>query len=81
MARRAQAAATEPPSPNRKGEYLTVEKLSEILDVHEDTVRSMIAKGVLPGARIGRRLYVRRVALDARFIAAEQDAGIEKYLP
>ena len=62
-------------------EYLTVTDLAEALQVHDDTVRSMIARGELPGVQLGRRWYVRRAAFEALFAKAERGLSIESLLP
>lgn len=46
-------------------ELLTVEEVSELLQVHPDSVRRMMRQGRLPAVKIGWRWYVRR----AEFLA------------
>jgi excisionase family DNA binding protein len=62
-------------------EYLTVADLAEALQVHEDTVRAMLARGELPGVQLGRRWYVRRAAFDALFAKAERGIDLGSLLP
>jgi excisionase family DNA binding protein len=55
---RAAAEAREP-------DVLTVEQLAQLLQVDERTVRSLAAKGELPGRRIGRHWrFSRQAVLD-----------------
>src|SRR5919202_6663944 len=53
---RAAAEAREP-------DVLTVEQLAQLLQVDERTVRSLAAKGELPGRRIGRHWRFSRQAV------------------
>lgn len=46
-------------------ELLTVEEVSELLQVHPDSVRRMMRQGRLPAVKVGWRWYVRR----AEFLA------------
>lgn len=62
-------------------DYMTVEDLAEALQVHEDTVRSMLARGELPGVHLGRRWYVRRAAFEGLFAKAERGTDLGKFLP
>lgn len=39
-------------------DLLTVQHVKELTGLSEQTIRAEINKGALPGARIGRRLYV-----------------------
>lgn len=49
-------------------ELLTVEEVSELLQVHPDSVRRMMRQGRLPAVKVGWRWYVRR----AEFLAMTQ---------
>ncbi|MFZ1505276.1 MAG: helix-turn-helix domain-containing protein [Anaerolineae bacterium] len=44
---------------------LGVAELTELLDVHIDSVRRMMREGRLPAVKIGRKWYVRRDVFDA----------------
>lgn len=43
---------------NSYPDLLTVQHVKELTGLSEQTIRAEINKGALPGARIGRRLYV-----------------------
>jgi excisionase family DNA binding protein len=47
----------------REPDVLTVEQLAELLQVDEKTVRSLAAKGVLPGRKLGRHWRFSRQAV------------------
>ncbi len=49
-------------------EYLTVEQVATILQVHWQSVLNYIKRGDLPAIRIGRGYRISRLALD-KFIA------------
>lgn len=57
-------------------QVLTVEGVAELLGLNPETVRRLLNKGELPGKRIGRRWYVRRVELEA-MLTAERDPDID----
>ncbi len=44
---------------------LTVEDIAELLQKHPYTVRNMLVRGDIPGAKIGNRWYVTRANFDA----------------
>ena len=54
-------------------ELLTVEEVSELLQVHPDSVRRMMRQGRLPAVKIGLRWYVRR----AEFLAMTRADKVE----
>ena len=54
-------------------ELLTVEEVSELLQVHPDSVRRMMRQGRLPAVKIGWRWYVRR----AEFLAMTRADKVE----
>jgi excisionase family DNA binding protein len=50
-------------SPLREPDVLTIEQLAELLQVDEKTVRSLAAKGDLPGRKVGRHWRFSREAV------------------
>jgi excisionase family DNA binding protein len=50
-------------SPLREPDVITIEKLAELLQVDEKTVRSLAAKGDLPGRKVGRQWRFSREAV------------------
>jgi len=50
-------------SPLREPDVLTIEQLAELLQVDEKTVRSLAAKGDLPGRKVGRQWRFSREAV------------------
>jgi excisionase family DNA binding protein len=57
-------------------EYLTVAEVAERLKLNQQTVRNWIDQGSLPAVRVGRRVRVRRSALDS-ILAAGATSTIE----
>ena len=53
-------------------ELLTVEEVSELLQVHPDSVRRMMRQGRLPAVKVGWQWYVRRSDFDRLFEKAGQ---------
>jgi excisionase family DNA binding protein len=47
------------------GEYLRVMEIAGHLKLNQQTIRNYIDQGRLPAVRIGRRVRVRRVDVDA----------------
>ena len=45
-------------------EFLTVAEVAELLKINQQTVRNWIDRGELPAVRAGRRVRIRRSALD-----------------
>lgn len=72
-------SAASPTMENRQlfdgyGDLLSIQDLSEITGLSEQTLRAEVVNGRLPGCRIGRRLYVPK----SRFIEyVEQGGGID----
>jgi excisionase family DNA binding protein len=52
-------------NPSRR--WLTVNETAEVLGLHPMSVRKMIARGTIPGVRIGRSIRVDLRALEANF--------------
>lgn len=44
-------------------DFLTVEQVCTILQMHENTVRSLLNQGIIPGKKLSRKWVVSREAL------------------
>src|SRR5262249_51912434 len=56
-------------------EFMTVEDVAAELRLGDRAVRKLVASGAIPALRLGRRWYILRTPLVARFPAAEGERG------
>lgn len=64
--------ATPPPGPATLPEVLRVPHLVDLLGLSPSAVRELLARGDLPGSKVGKRWVVRREALLAHLEAQER---------
>jgi excisionase family DNA binding protein len=76
---RRRGASPKTPAPERSGRrWISPREAAELLGIHPMTVYDLVNRGELPAARLGRKVLIDRVRLEAQLEAQATGQGKAK---